>query len=252
MREILPSGSGERAAIVTGVSRGLGAALAGELLRRRFTVLGIGRGDNAALAGDRYRFVQLDLADPAGLDAALEPAFREIESRRPASVCLLNNAATVEPVGTLGRLESGPIARALAVDAVAPVTLASLFCRVFADGGTTTRIVNVSSGAAEHALPGSAVYCVAKAGIEMLTRVLAAERQDPRFRAITVRPGVIDTDMQTAARSQSPEVFPSVELFQGFEREGRLVAPEVVAAKIVDRLVVGDVEHGRTYGYQEL
>lgn len=252
MAQKLPSGSGQHAAIVTGVSRGLGAALAGELLERRFTVLGIGRTDNSALAGDRYRFVQLDLADAAGIDAVLEPAFEEVERRRPASVCLVNNAAMVEPVGTLGQIGSAGIAAALAVGAAAPVALANLFCRVFTDGEMTRRIINVSSGAAETALPGSAVYCVAKAGIEILTRTLAAEHQGPRFRAITVRPGVIDTDMQAFARSQAPEVFPSVELFKGFHREGQLVAPAVVAAKIAERLVVGDVEHGRTYGYPEL
>jgi hypothetical protein len=58
--------------------------------------------------------------------------------------------------------------------------------------------------------------------------------------------------MQVFARSQSPDVLPSVELFRGFHRDGRLVPPAIVAAKIVDKLVVGDVEHGRTYSYQEL
>jgi benzil reductase ((S)-benzoin forming) len=132
------------------------------------------------------------------------------------------------------------------------VTLTNLFCRIFADPGTARRVINVSSGAAQNALPGESVYCVAKAGMEMLTRALAAEQQAATFRAITIRPGVIDTDMQVFARSQSPDVLPSVELFRGFHRDGRLVPPAVVAAKIVAKLVVGDVEHGRTYSYQEL
>jgi benzil reductase ((S)-benzoin forming) len=245
-------GYSEDAAIVTGVSRGLGGALAGELLGRGFTVLGIGRADNPVLGGDRYRLAEFDLADCGGIDTALEPAFAEVKRRRPASVCLLNNAATVSPVGTLGRLQASEIRSALAVNLAAAVALANLFCRVFSDAEMARRIINVSSGAAETALPGEAVYCVAKAGLEMLTRALAAEEQGPRFRAISVRPGVIDTDMQAFARSQPPEVFPSVELFKGFHREGRLVAPDVVASKIVARLVVGEVEHGRTYTYLEL
>jgi benzil reductase ((S)-benzoin forming) len=249
---MLSAGSGEQAAIITGVSRGLGAALAGELLERGFTVLGVGRADNPALAGDRYRFVQFDLADAGGIDAALEPAFVAVKQRRPRSVCLLNNAATVSPIGTLGVLDASEITSALAVNVAASVALANLFCRVFADPAMARRIINVSSGAAETALPGEAVYCVAKAGIEMLTRVLAAEQQGPRFRAITVRPGIIDTDMQAHARSQSPDVFPSVELFKRFYREGHLVAAEVVASKVADTLVLGDVEQGRTYSYQEL
>jgi benzil reductase ((S)-benzoin forming) len=247
-----PGDPGEHAAIVTGISRGLGAALAAELLERGFMVVGIGRAGNRALTGQRYQFVRFDLASSAGIDTVLAPALEGLNQRRPASVCLLNNAATVGSVGVLGRLAANEITSALTVNLAAAVALANLFCRVFADPGMTRRVINVSSGAAQTALPGEAVYCVAKAGLEMLTRALAAEQQAPGFRAITVRPGVMDTDMQAHARSQPPDVLPSVELFKGFHREGRLVAPAVVASKIVARLVVGEVEHGRTYSYQEL
>jgi len=88
--------------------------------------------------------------------------------------------------------------------------------------------------------------------MEMLTRALAEEQREPTFRAVTIRPGVIDTDMQSFARSQSPDILPSVELFKGFHRDGRLVPPDVVAGKIIDKLVMAEVEHGRTYSYQEL
>lgn len=240
------------AAIVTGVSRGLGAALASELLERGFMVLGIGRANNPALKGEHYAFVRFDLADSARVDDALTPALSSLAERKPASVCLLNNAASIGAVGTLGRLAAGEITSSLVVNLAAVLTLTNLFCRIFADAGMARRVINVSSGAAQNALPGESVYCVAKAGMEMLTRALATEQQAATFRAITIRPGVIDTDMQVFARSQSPDVLPSVELFRGFHRDGRLVPPAVVAAKIVDKLVVGDVEHGRTYSYQEL
>ena len=49
------------AAIVTGVSRGLGAALAAALLERDFVVLGVGRGSHPRLTGERYRFVRFEL-----------------------------------------------------------------------------------------------------------------------------------------------------------------------------------------------
>jgi benzil reductase ((S)-benzoin forming) len=245
-------GPGEQAAIVTGVSRGLGAALAGELVKRGFTVVGIGRASNPAFTGERYVFVHFDLADTARIDAVLAPALEALRDRQPASVCLVNNAATIDAVGTIGRLAASEIAAALAVNLAAPVALANLFCRVFADAEMPCRLINVSSGAAQTVLPGEAVYCVAKAGVEMLTLALAADVQAPNFRAITLRPGVMDTDMQLFARSQPPDVLPSVELFKEFHREGRLVAPAAVASKIASRLVVGDVEHGRTYSYQDL
>jgi NAD(P)-dependent dehydrogenase (short-subunit alcohol dehydrogenase family) len=241
-----------QAAIVTGVSRGLGAALASELLERGYTVLGIGRASNPALKAASYAFERFDLADAARVDDALAPALSRLAERKPASVCLLNNAASIGAVGTLGRLAASEITSSLVVNLVAVMTLTNLFCRIFADPRMARRVINVSSGAAQTALPGESVYCVAKAGVEMLTRALAAEQQAASFRAITVRPGVIDTDMQVFARSQSPDVLPSVELFKGFHRDGHLVAPAIVASKIVGRLVVDDVEHGRTYLYQEL
>jgi NAD(P)-dependent dehydrogenase (short-subunit alcohol dehydrogenase family) len=240
------------AAIVTGVSRGLGAALASELLERDFEVLGIGRASNPALEGEHYAFVRFDLADSARADEALTPALSRLAERKPATVCLLNNAASIGAVGMLGRLAASEITSSLVVNLAAVVTVTNIFCRIFADPGMARRVINVSSGAAQSALPGESVYCVAKAGMEMLTRALAAEQQAATFRAITIRPGVIDTDMQVFARSQSADVLPSVELFRGFHRDGRLVPPALVAAKIVDKLVVGDVEHGRTYSYQEL
>lgn len=238
--------------IVTGVSRGFGESLALELLGRGTRVLGIGRSSSARLGGDHYRFVRCDLAQPAALPVLLEPAFRVVAKARPQSVCLVNNAATLDPVGVLGTTEAGDVAASIAVNLVAPVVLAGFFCRVFDGAGLERRIINVSSGAAQSTLPGESLYCIAKAGLEMLTRSLAAEHVSPGFRAITLRPGVMDTAMQTFTRSQSKERLPSVDLFKGFHASGQLVAPDVVARKVVDRLIAAPVEHGRTYSYAEL
>jgi NAD(P)-dependent dehydrogenase (short-subunit alcohol dehydrogenase family) len=240
------------AAIVTGVSRGLGESLAATLLERGYAVLGVGRRTSPRLAGERYRFARVDLSDVAGIGEALTSPFRAIAEATPESVCLINNAATAGPVGVLGKLDPEAGAAALAANLAAPVALVNLFCRVFADAKLSRRVINVSSGAAQSALPGESLYCVAKAGLEMLTRALAAEQTAPEFRAISVRPGIIDTEMQLFARSQSPDVLPCVDMFRDFHSQGRLVAPDVVAAKIADKLVLGEVEHGRTYSYQEL
>jgi hypothetical protein len=67
-----------------------------------------------------------------------------------------------------------------------------------------------------------------------------------------LRPGVIDTPMQAFARSQEKERLPSVDLFKRFHADRKLVPPGVVARKVVDRLVLGPVEHGRRYTYAEL
>jgi benzil reductase ((S)-benzoin forming) len=247
-----------KTAIVTGVSRGLGEALARTLLAGGFAVTGIGRTSGAALNGTHYRFVACDLTDTTDIDAALTPAFRAMADAQAEFLCLINNAATAGPVGTIGSLGSEALTSSMAVNLIAPVAVANLFCRVFVGqmreqaGAQVQRIINVSSGAADSPLPGGGPYSIAKAGLEMLTRQLAAEHDAATFRAITVRPGVIDTDMQTFMRSQTPETLPSIDLFKGFHREHRLVAPDTVAKKIVDKLVLSDVEQGRTYNYREL
>lgn len=240
------------AAIVTGVSRGLGASLAAALLQRGFTVLGIGRASNPALTDARFRFVRFDLDNPGHVDETLGPELSALAATKPTSVCLLNNAATAGPIGTLGTLATADIVASLAVNLAAVVALANLFCRIFADPTQSRRIINISSGAAQTALSGEALYCVAKSGMEMLTRALAVEQTVPGFRAISVRPGIIDTDMQRFARSQTREALPCVDMFREFHSQGRLVPPDVVAAKILDVLILGEVEHGRTYSYQEL
>ena len=239
-------------ALVTGVSRGLGEALAVDLLQRGARVLGIGRASSQRLAGERYRFLRCDLAQAAMLPAVLEPAFTAIAAGRPSYVCLVNNAATLDPVGVLGTTEAGAIVTSLGVNLASPVVLASEFCRAFGDDALERRIVNVSSGAAQSVIAGESLYCVAKAGLEMLTRTLAAEHDSPRFRAISLRPGVMDTRMQAFARTRSKDRLPSVDLFKGFHEAGELVAPDVVARKVVERLLLAPVEQGRTYSYREL
>lgn len=238
--------------IVTGVSQGFGEALAFEMLGRGAHVLGIGRVSSARLGGDRYSFLRCDLAQPSMLPAILEPAFSTIAALPPAAVCLVNNAATLEPIGTLGTTKADHIATSLDVNLTAPAVLASLFCRVFTSDAIDRRVINVSSGAAERAIAGEALYCVAKAGLEMLTRTLAAEHASPTFHAVSLRPGVMDTAMQALARAQSSERLPSVHLFRDFHAGGKLVAPDVVARKVADRLLQRPVEQGRTYRYAEL
>ena len=241
-----------KAAIITGVSRGLGESLAAALLARGFAVTGVGRTSAERLVGERYRFARCDLAQLAAIEPTLAPVFGEIAAARPRSICLINNAAVAGPVGALGTFDAASIAEALAVNLVAPLALANLFCRVFAGGSAQCLVINISSGAAERALPGSGPYSIAKAGLEMLTRQIVADQKAPAFRAISVRPGIIDTGMQAYMRSRPREAFANVDMFREFHATGQLVPPAVVAAKIVDRLVLGEVENGRSYNYKDL
>src|SRR5437660_12479515 len=73
------------AAIVTGVSRGLGEALAAALLARGFEVLGVGRVSSMKLRGERYRFAECDLSKPSLIAASVTPSLRELADRVPSA-----------------------------------------------------------------------------------------------------------------------------------------------------------------------
>jgi NAD(P)-dependent dehydrogenase (short-subunit alcohol dehydrogenase family) len=244
--------STNHATIVTGVSRGLGEALAADLIGRGHTVVGIGRRSSERLAGERYRFVECDLAQPARIAAAVKPALVGLAAAKPEAVTLVNNAAVAWPVGRVGRLDDEKIEASLATNIAAPFILCNEFLGIFDDDAMRRCIVNVSSGSAETTLVGSAAYSVAKAAIEMLTRTIVADHTAPNFRCVTLRPGIFDTGMQEFMRSQDPAKIPSVALFRGYKDNGLLKDPAEVAARIVDRIVLGDVVHGRTYTHVDL
>jgi benzil reductase ((S)-benzoin forming) len=238
--------------IVTGVSRGLGEAIASALLARGAHVLGVGRKSASRLGGERYRFVELDLANVDAIDVALEAPFRELARERPALAVLVNNAATAGPIGVAGTLAAREAATSLAINLAAPIAVGNLFCRVFGAVPGDRRVVNVSSGAAVRPIPGGGLYSIAKAGLEMLTHAIAAEQGSNGIRAVSLRPGIIDTGMQAFMRAQPEEALPSAGMFKGFHASGQLVAPDIAAAKIVQKIVLGPVEQGRTYSYAEL
>lgn len=242
----------DRCAVVTGVSKGLGEAIAANLLTRGFDVIGIGRSAAARLGSDAFRLVAADLADLDALPALVENMFNELATRRLASIAVVSNAAVGGPAGTFGQLEAGEIVASLAVNLAAPMIIANAFVRAFRLAAADRRLLNVSSGAAVHPIPGAGVYNVAKAGLEMLTSAIAAEQPASGLRAITIRPGIIDTPMQAFMRSQPAERVPAVGMFQAFHQNRQLVPPDVVAAKIVDRLIVGPIENGRIYNYADL
>jgi len=241
-----------RIAIVTGVSKGIGEALATRLIERDFEVLGIGRSPPSGLASVRFRFIRADLGDATGLPALVDPLFDVVAARRPTFAVLVNNAADASPIGPFGTLSPGDIARAIAVNLTAPLVLANAFLRALQGSPARVRVINVSSGAAARALSGAGIYCVAKAGLEMLAPVIAAEAGRGRAEAVTIRPGVVDTPMQAFMRSQNKERLAEVGMFEAFHANGRLAPPEEIASRIVAGLIDARVDCGRTYSIEEL
>lgn len=233
-------------AIVTGTSSGIGAAVASELLDRGWTVVGVARRP-AAFDHARYRHVAADLADVRMLstvfDVQVAPA---IAGARWDRVGLVNNAARADLLMPLERVPAGDMLDMLALDVVAPAWLMGFVLRR-TPSETTLRIVNVSSGAAVTAFPGLGAYCSSKAALRMAGQVLAAELDAPPpgtarrndAAILSFQPGVVDTPMQTAARTEDLASFPWGQLFKDFHARGMLVPPERPAREIVEFLESG-------------
>jgi len=219
-------------AIVSGHSRGLGAAIAADLLVRGVAVMGLARRPNTVL---QARFPQLlvqqalDLADTAALLEWLQgPALRDFLGTDDG-VVLVNNAGVVHPVGALAQLEPAAIAAAVAINVSAPLMLASALA---AHPCRERRILHVSSGAGRDAYAGWGVYCATKAALDHHARATAQEHR-PGLRICSVAPGVIDTDMQAELRAATPDRFALREQFHALQRDGHLETPEDCAARLV-------------------
>lgn len=225
-------------AILTGHSRGLGAAIAADLLGRGVALLGLARAENAELGArfpDALEQVALDLSDAAALADWLagDALARFLAGAR--TVLLVNNAGTLQPVGPLAAQDPAAIARAVALNVAAPMMLGAAALAAAGDA-TDLRVLHVSSGAGRNPVPGWSVYCATKAALDQHARAAALD-QTPALRICALAPGVIDTEMQAEIRAATLEQFPLREKFDALKRERQLSAPDDCARRLVDYLL---------------
>ena len=246
--------------IVTGSSRGLGAALVAQCIGPGHRVLGIARHANAMLQAqadaDGVALEQwpMDLADGVAAAKALHHWLQAFAPASVTSATLINNAGVV---GTLAPLHQVPLADVccgLRVGLEAAMLLSAVFLDATRDWPGARRVLNISSGLGRHAMAGSAVYCAAKAGMDHFSRALALEQAglpNPA-RVVSMAPGVIDTDMQAQLRGSDAALFPDRARFVKMAADGALASPQACAAALLARLAradfgqqpVGDIREG--------
>jgi benzil reductase ((S)-benzoin forming) len=223
-------------AIVTGHSRGLGAALAAALLNQGAAVLGLARVDNEALAG-RMEQIPVDLSNPdavAALTVKGGPLDRFLNGPGVGPALLINNAGMVEPIGPAGTLDPAAIARAVALNVTAPLMLTDAVIAA-TDGLPDRRVLHVSSGAGRSAYPGWSVYGATKAALDHHARAVAADARSG-LRIASVAPGVVDTDMQATLRATPEDRFILRERFVSLKNSDALTSPEACAATMLAHL----------------
>ncbi len=222
--------------VVTGASRGIGAALAAECASRGAHVALVARSEEplakvaADTGGEAY---VADLSDAS----VVAPLVHEIERDGPIDV-LVNNAG-VDLTGALTDLPADAIAHLLRVNLLAPM----LLCRAVLPEMRARRrglIVNVSSLAGTNALPGVVPYSSSKAGLSHFTAGLRAELKGTGVRTTLAEIGPVESSMMDNLRRHEPTR-------RALARLRRLrVEVDLEMADVVE-LLVHAIEHDRRH-----
>ncbi|MET7510114.1 SDR family oxidoreductase [Streptomyces albidoflavus] len=214
--------------VVTGGSRGIGAAVCARLAADGHDlVVGYRSGRDAAeavaeqvrAAGRRALAVAVDTADAASVDALFDEA-----ATLGTVTGLVNNAGMSGPVGRLADADPAGLSRALDVNLLGYLLCARRAVRdLSASGGGA--LVNISSAAATLGSPGEYVhYAAAKAAVDTLTTGLAKEVAEDGIRVNCVAPGVIWTEFHADPERPAKQA-PGIPL-------GRAGQPEEIAAAV--------------------
>ena len=215
-------------ALVTGGSRGIGAAVALRLAEDGADIVLTyeSSAERAAevverikAAGRRALAVRADSAGPRELTAAVDEAAAEF-----GRLDILVNNAAVFLVGPLDAMGPAEIDRTLAVNVRAPFAAAQAAVRHMGpDGG---RIISIGSNVAERAVfPGLALYAMSKSALAGMTKGLARELGPRGITVNLVHPGPTDTDT-------NPADGPNAEAIAGFTALGRYADPAEIAATV--------------------
>lgn len=233
--------------ILTGASRGLGLALAQQLLAPHHALLCISRRPAADLsaqalaAGCTLTTWALDLGEPAPVAAQLQ-SWLAPQAGAYASVTLINNAALMPDIAPLSQLGSATLSQALRVGLEAPLLLSAAFLAATEDWALPKRVLQISSGLGRHPMAAQTAYCAVKAGLDHATRCLALEeaRKPHGARVCALAPGVVDTDMQVQLRGADSDRFPDRQRFVELQTQQRLSSTTEAAAQVLAWLARSD------------
>jgi NAD(P)-dependent dehydrogenase (short-subunit alcohol dehydrogenase family) len=227
---------GPEIVVITGGSRGIGAAAAKLAAKQGYSVC-IAFLEQCDAADQVVREIAANggraMAVPADISSeeSIVELFRHVDSRLGRVTALVNNAATVETQMRLDGMDANRMERILRVNVVGTMLCAREAVRRMSTrhGGQGGAIVNVSSGAAKHGSPGEYVdYAASKGAVDTFTVGLAKEVAEEGIRVNAVRPGFIYTEFH--AKGGEPQRVERVKGLVPMQRGGR---PEEVASAIL-------------------
>ena len=220
--------------IVTGASRGIGSETSVWLASAGATVVLLARSENGLQSvvdrieetGGRALAVVADVSNFEDCRKAVDMVLK-VTGRVDA---LVNNAGELAPLATIARADPVEWHQSIKVNLIGPFFM--IQATLPALRTSRGRIINVSSGAATRPTAAWSAYCASKAGLNHLGRVLALE--EPTVTTLSVRPGVVDTQMQARIRQVGPQQMQGdkVEFFRRMKEEGSLLPPEIPGRSI--------------------
>ena len=234
--------------ILTGGSRGMGLAIAEQLLQNGNTLICISRNTQASLTdqaqkvGAKLEQWSHDLADGASASKALKDWLSAQAPTQFQGATLINNAGVIPTIGPLSQADPYNLAMALRVGLEAPMQLCAAFLGATEHWSLPRKVVNISSGLGRRAMASQAGYCAAKAGMDHFTRCMALDEalQTHGAKVCSLAPGVIDTDMQVQMRGAAGEAFPDQSKFLQLKAQGQLSSPAQAAAQVLGYLARPD------------
>ena len=233
--------------ILTGASRGMGLAMAQQLLQRpgQYLVC-ISRNTNAALQAtaahthlDQWPH---DLAQAELTALALTTWLQAHKPGQFASATLVNNAALLPRIAPLDQSAPADLAQALRVGLEAPMLLTAAFLHATTGWSVPRKVLNISSGLGRRPMASQAAYCAVKAGMDHFTRCLALDEAlvPNGAKVCSLAPDVIDTDMQVQLRGADAAAFPDRGSFEQLKRGGQLTSPDEAARRVLAFLARAD------------
>ncbi|HVH02683.1 MAG TPA: SDR family oxidoreductase [Amaricoccus sp.] len=194
----------DKSVVVTGASRGIGAAAAEAMAAEGAALLLLARSGEGITglasrlrkAGAKAEAMTCDVAAWSQVEAAIAHA-RDLFGRIDM---LVNNAGVIEPIGPLSRADPAAWGRAADINFKGVFHgMRAVLPGMRAQGSGV--IVNLGSGAAHNPLEGWSHYCAAKAATAMLTRCAHLENRGKGVRVYSLSPGTVATDMQRAIKA---------------------------------------------------
>lgn len=216
--------------IITGVSKGIGKALAEAYLTQGVKVIGIGRKNT--IEHENYEFHEVDLSihDQVLLLLPLIKMWAQNEKE----LTFIHNAGVIGEINRFST-KSNDTAKVFQINVFSGIEIAHTILH----NRPKDKVLNcifMSSGAGKRPVPSWSAYCSSKAAVDLFLQTVYQEEIElgrTNFRCHSISPGVVDTDMQAEIRRTREADFSSRNTFKSYYDRLELENPRSVAKKII-------------------